>query len=74
MVEFSGGTSPTYWHKGKLPWVTITDMTSGVIEDTARKINDLGVKHSSVKLLPANTVILSFKLSVGKVAITKIPL
>ena len=73
-----GGTpstkEPTYWHKGHLPWVTITDMSSEYITETSRRITDAGVEHSSVKLLPENTVLLSFKLTVGKVAISAVPL
>ena len=72
-----GGTpstkNPKYWG-GNHPWVTITDMTQSVITDTNRKITDLGVNHCSVKLLQKGTVLLSFKLSIGKVAIAGTPL
>ena len=40
------------------------------ISDTEEKITDKGVKESNVKLLPIDTLLFSFKLTIGKVAIT----
>lgn len=40
------------------------------IDDTAEKISQVAVEKSNIKLIPKNTVIMSFKLSIGKVAIT----
>ena len=57
-----------YWG-GPHPWVTISDMTSRYVNKTERSITDAGVADSSVKLLPKGTVLLSFKLTIGKVAI-----
>ncbi len=54
--------------KGNNLWVSITDMTQKYIIDTNEKITDKGVKISSVKKLPKNTLLFSFKLTVGKVA------
>ena len=45
-------------------------MHGNVIYDTKEKINDLGVQKSNVKLIPKNTILLSFKLSIGRVAIS----
>ena len=73
-----GGTPATknhkYWHGGTQPWVTITDMTEQFVSVTKRMITEEGAKNSSVKLLPQDTVLLSFKLSIGKVAIAGVPL
>ena len=44
-------------------------MNGQVIYDTKEKITDDAVKHSNVKLIPAGTTLLSFKLSIGKTAI-----
>lgn len=66
-----------YWDKDKITgntWVSIADLSkneTACIDDSKEYISDLGVKNSNVKLVPANTVIMSFKLSVGKTAITK---
>lgn len=57
-----------YWG-GPHAWVTISDMTSRYVTNTGRTLSDEGVAKSSVKLLPKGTVLLSFKLSIGKVAI-----
>ena len=54
-------------------WVSIRDMSNNgkYISDSAEYISDQGVKKSNVKLIPKDTLIMSFKLSIGKVAITK---
>ena len=59
-----------YWGGNNL-WVKISDMQQKYIDDTEEKITDKGIQESSVKLLEEGTVLLSFKLTVGKVAIAK---
>lgn len=44
-------------------------MNGNIISDTKEKITELGVKESNVKLIPSGTTLLSFKLSIGKVAL-----
>lgn len=61
-------TNGDYWN-GEHPWAVISDMRSRYITRTAKTITDAGVKASSVKLLPKGTVLVSFKLTIGKVAI-----
>jgi type I restriction enzyme M protein len=62
-----------YWFGGKNIWVKVGDITDEMyIDNSSEKITDLGVK--SAKLLPKNTLLFSFKLSIGKVAIAKVPL
>ena len=60
---------PEYWNDGVYPWVTISDMNERYVMRTGRKITSEGVAHSSVKLVPKGTVLVSFKLTMGKVAI-----
>ena len=55
-------------------WVSIKDMRSRVIIGTAERISDLGVRHSNAKLQPEGTVLLSFKLTIGRVAFAGMPL
>lgn len=55
-------------------WVSIRDMNCSVINNTKEKITDKGIEQSNVKLIPENTVLYSFKLSIGKIAITGKPL
>ena len=71
-----GGTpsrsNPIYWDVDKSTdnlWVSIRDMNQRVITDTAEYLNKEGVKNSNVKLLAKGTIILSFKLTIGRVAI-----
>lgn len=68
-----GGTpatkEPKYWNGTNL-WVSISDLDENIIKDTERKITDLGIEKSSVKLIPKNTLLYSFKLTVGKTGIT----
>lgn len=49
-------------------------MRQRVITSTAEQISDLGVRKSNVKLQQPRTVLLSFKLSIGRVAIAGVPL
>jgi len=63
----------SFWFGGKNTWVKISDITEEMfISDSKEKITDLGIKPK--KLLPSGTLLFSFKLSLGKVAITKKPL
>jgi len=60
-----------YWDKGKYHWISISDMnfSEKYISSTKEKITELAVKKSGIKIIPKNTVIMSFKLSIGKVKI-----
>lgn len=75
VCELNIGKTPSrkerkYWQDGIYPWATIGDMSSATIYETAEQITDSAVEESNIKLVPAGTVILSFKLSMGKVAFT----
>ena len=64
-----------YWTDGQYVWVSIADLGSyqKYVEDTKERISALAVQESGIKSVPANTVIMSFKLSLGKTAITQEP-
>ena len=55
-----------------VPWISIADMgkCSVYIDKTSEYLTQDAIKQYSVKIIPANTVILSFKLTVGRLAIT----
>lgn len=57
-------------------WISIADISKAdkYIFETKEFISDEAVKKSGIKQIPANTVIMSFKLSIGKTAITKGPM
>ena len=63
-----------YWNNGKHNWVSVRELNNNIIYNTKEKITDLGVENSNVKLIPKNTILYSFKLSIGKIAISGIPL
>lgn len=66
--------NPLYWGPGH-PWLSIRDMNQGAeIYSTSETITDAAVEEANMKLRPAGSVLFSFKLSIGKVAIAKIPL
>ena len=64
-----------YWRNGKHDWVSIADLGTfdKYVGTTKEQISDLAVTKSGIKPAPANTVLMSFKLSIGKVAITRSP-
>lgn len=63
---------PDYWGAG-YPWLSIADMGQGLaITRTKEQITSDGARGG--RLVPGGTVLLSFKLSIGKVAITTSPL
>lgn len=65
-----------YWKDGNLPWVSISDLSKSqiYIEHSKEMITKFAVKDALVKCIPQDTVIMSFKLSLGKIAITGKPL
>ena len=65
----------SYWDsekKYKNKWISIKDLSNcnKYIYDTNEYITELGIHNSNVKMLEPKTVIMSFKLSIGKMAIT----
>lgn len=73
-IEIGGTPSrsqPEYWDSAKDSsnrWVSIRDLNKRVISETAEYITDSGIRNSNVKRQRAGTVLLSFKLSIGRVA------
>ena len=57
---------PEYWG-GQLPWVTISDFAAGrIVTTTKERITRIGAAKSRSKCIPRGTLLLSFKLSLGK--------
>lgn len=61
-----------YWNTNDNKWISIADLskTGKYISKTKEHLSDDAVKDSGIKVIPANTVVMSFKLSIGKTAIT----
>lgn len=77
----SGGTPDSekqeYWG-GEVNWATLVDLPPldfvSTIRDTTRKISDIGLANSSAKILPVNSILVSSRATIGRVAINKVPL
>lgn len=75
-----GGTPDTrlqeYW-EGDIHWAVPSDITglnSNFITSTERRITKKGLENSSAKLLPAGTVLITSRATVGECAINLVPL
>ena len=67
-----GGTPSTkidaYYRDGTIKWVTPTDITrngSLILLDTEKKITEEGLSHSSAKMVPPYTILMTSRASVG---------
>jgi type I restriction enzyme S subunit len=74
-----GGTParnrPDYWdseNQTQNYWVAISDLKSRFITATSERLTNEGVANSNAKLVKRGTVLLSFKLSVGRTAIADV--
>lgn len=76
VVTFSLGKTPKradnkYWHKGDVPWVSVSDLGKEKFllrtkeSITSKALNDV----FKGRLAPSGTLLMSFKLSIGKVGI-----
>lgn len=63
--------TPAFWN-GTNAWVSISDLTSSdkYISQTRECITDDAITRTGIKKVPKDTLLMSFKLSLGKVAIT----
>ena len=68
--------NPEYWCSSDNKWISISDLSKSekYIYDTKEYITNKAVIESGISLINQNTVIISFKLSIGKVAITAEPM
>jgi type I restriction enzyme, S subunit len=65
--------NPDYWGEGA-PWLSISDMTGKYVRETKEFITEKAIKECGCKLIPQGTLLLSFKLSIGKLSFTEIPM
>ena len=76
LVNFTLGKTPErhnpkYWSDGKYPWFSIADMKDKkIVTETKEKISEYSLsEYFNSCTSPAGTLIMSFKLTVGKVSI-----
>ncbi len=65
-----------YWDSDDYKWISIGDLSKcgKYISETKEYISERAVRDSGISLIPSNTVVMSFKLSIGKTAITAEPM
>jgi type I restriction enzyme S subunit len=76
----SGGTpatgQPAFW-AGDVLWCTPTDITVQAgrkyLRDTARKITVKGLQASSAELIPAGSIVMTSRATIGQCAINQVP-
>lgn len=79
LCDISIGRTPSrrnkrYWGPGK-PWATISDMNGcEQIQTTKEQITDAAIAECGCKEVPTGTLLMSFKLSIGKLAFAGIPI
>ena len=72
-LDFNTGFTPPsgnsdYYNNGENIWITIRDMKGKYLDNSKTKITDLVIEKYKPKILPKNSLLFSFKLSIGKVA------
>ena len=78
IVNYNMGKTPPraeeQWWGNEFPWVSIADMPeSGHIKSTKEAVSTIAIKEKfGEKISPAGTLIMSFKLTVGRVSILDI--
>lgn len=73
----SGGTplrsKLEYYEGGTIPWLKSGEVAQGFIFNSEEKITELGLKNSSAKVFPVNTVLVAlYGATVGQVGLLKI--
>ena len=76
LVDYSMGKTPPrketeYWSNGTFPWVSIADLVAdGTVTATKECVNSFAAENTfKGKISKAGTLLMSFKLTVGKVSI-----
>ena len=65
-----------YWNTKDHKWISIADLSKcgKYIEQTKEYLSNRAIEESGISQIPANTVVMSFKLSIGRTAITSEPM
>lgn len=78
LYELQMGKTPSrndvsLWQTRDAKWISVGDLSNcgKYIYDTKEYLSDKAIQESHIKEIPAETLVMSFKLSLGKTAITK---
>ena len=74
LCEIRLGKTPSrgnldYW-EGDKPWASISDLNNEVLTETKEGITEAAVRECGCKIVPSDTLLFSFKLTIGKMAFT----
>jgi type I restriction enzyme S subunit len=81
VAEILGGGTPAtgvpeYWENGNIDWYSPSDLTAAssmFMFGSTKKITELGLKKSSARLFPANSVMMTSRATIGVVSINRTP-
>ena len=64
IYKISSGGTPSrkrieYWENGNIPWLTTTEVTNGLITKTNEYITEEGLKNSSAKIYPKDSLVIA---------------
>lgn len=82
VAEIINGGTPSrsnvkFWSKGEIPWATPTDITSTdnkYITNTKDYITEMGLQGSSANLLPAGSILMTSRATIGEACINTVPM
>lgn len=77
VIETTGGGTPStkkeeYWEKGNIKWFSPRDITRNnqmFITNSEKNINNSGLKHSSARLFPPLSLMMTSRATVGELSI-----
>lgn len=74
VADWGSGGTPSRTHPeyygGDIPWIKTGELGQGLITDTEEKITELGLRNSSAKLFPKNSVAIAmYGATIGKTSI-----
>jgi len=80
VIELIGGGTPKtsvpeYWNGG-IPWLSVKDFNNDnrYVYETEKSITQLGLEHSSTKMLQKDDIIISARGTVGEMAMIPFPM
>ena len=78
LIQVLGGGTPktkenSYWN-GDIPFFTPKDVGSPYTLSTEKTLTDIGLEHCNSRLFPVNTVFVTARGTVGKVALAGVPM
>ena len=79
--QFTGGGTPSkeesrYWSAGAINWFTPSDITGAdgiFLTDSGMKCNEEGLRQSSARLFPANSLMMTSRATIGAIGINTTP-